>query len=169
MKYLLISLLFFFLLSTGFSQEKKHTLVLPEGASSPEASLEDYAWIASHWQGEAFGGITEEVWTAPLGGSMMGSFKLVADGKVQFYEIMTITQEGKTLMMKLKHFHANLKGWEEKDDTVDFPLVKANKDHLYFEGLTFEKVSDKEMNVYVVVEEGGNQSEVKFTYKKVLP
>lgn len=169
MKKTCIYLLFLLICSSVYAQDAKKTMSLADGDSSPEASIESYAWIAGHWKGEAFGGITEEVWTAPLGGSMMGSFKLVADGTVQFYEILIITQVEKTLMMRLKHFHGDLKGWEEKDETVDFPLVKASKGFLYFDGLTFERVGENEMNVYVVVEDGTEQSEVKFNYKKVLP
>ena len=44
--------------------------------------LENISWIAGHWKGEAFGGITEEIWSEPSGGSMMASFKLVVDDNV---------------------------------------------------------------------------------------
>ncbi len=47
-----------------------------EGGNSPEATLEDVSWIAGHWKGEAFGGIAEEIWSPPLGDSMMFVFKL---------------------------------------------------------------------------------------------
>jgi len=68
--------LLLFLVSTALISQNTLTL---EGNESPAATLKDVAWIAGHWQGEALGGITEEVWTAPLGKSMMGSFKLVVD------------------------------------------------------------------------------------------
>ncbi|MEL6256207.1 MAG: DUF6265 family protein [Bacteroidota bacterium] len=134
--------------------------------SSPAANLLDYDWIAGSWKGKAFGGTVEEVWTHPSGGSMMGSFKLVVKGEVGFYELMTITQEKETILMRLKHFHGNLKGWEEKDETVDFPLVKAEKNKLYFSGLTFERVSDKEINVYVLIGGENGVKEAKFSYTK---
>ncbi len=53
---------------------------------SPQATLQDIAWISGYWKGEAFGGITEEMWSNPLGNSMMFAFKLVVDDKVKFYE-----------------------------------------------------------------------------------
>ena len=56
------------------------------------AGLENIKWISGTWHGEAFGGITEEIWSEPSGGSMMATFKLVADGKVQFYEIEVIRE-----------------------------------------------------------------------------
>ncbi|NNF34716.1 MAG: hypothetical protein HKN68_11430 [Saprospiraceae bacterium] len=134
---------------------------------SPDATLDQVSWIAGHWKGEAFGGIVEEVWTPPLGDSMMGSFKLVNDGKVSFYEICTIRKVENSLTLQLKHFHGDLKGWEEKDETVDFPLVEIGDRVVYFDQLTFRKIDDHEMHVFVVVSDGGSASEVPFKYFRV--
>ena len=38
--------------------------------------------------------------------------------------------------MQLKHFGSDFKGWEEKDETVDFKLVKIEKYAVYFDGMT---------------------------------
>ena len=38
--------------------------------------LENLNWMVGHWQGEAFGGVCEEIWSPPSGGSMTGTFKL---------------------------------------------------------------------------------------------
>ena len=112
----------------------------------------------------------EEVWSPPLGGSMMCVFKLVVENEVRFYEIVTISEEHATLILRLKHFHADLKGWEEKDETVDFPLVKTETNRAYFDGFTFEKISEDEMNIYVMIgEKDGKMQEMKFPYKLVKP
>ena len=153
-----------------FAQGKfTNTLSYIDSIGSPDASLTATSWVAGHWRGEAFGGITEEIWTPPLGGSMMCAFKLVAEGKVSFYEIVTISEVNNTLILKLKHFHSNLKGWEKKDQTVDFRLVKVTDNKVYFDGFTFERISDNEINMYVVIEDAGQQSEVKFNYNRVKP
>ena len=136
-------------------------------AGSPEADLDAVAWIAGHWRAEALGGVTEEIWSPPLGGSMMASFKLVVDDQVKFYELETILEEGNTLILKLKHFSSNLHGWEEKGETVDFKLVKVTDDKVYFDGMTFENVSTEEMNVYVLIGNEGAEQETKFKYRKV--
>ena len=148
-------------------QTFENTLKFEENSISPTASLEDVAWIAGHWKGEAFGGITEEIWSPPQGESMMFVFRLIVEGSVQFYEVGGIRQVEKTLLMQLKHFNGDFTGWEEKDQTVDFKLVKIENNKVYFDQLTFEKISDNEMNVYVVIgDDNGNQEEVKFNYKK---
>ena len=40
-------------------------------------------------------------------------------------------------------------------------------DKVYFEGFTLERISDNEINMFVVTEDGEQQSEVKFNYKRV--
>ena len=124
------------------------------------------AWITGSWEGEAFGGQVQEVWAPPLGDSMMCAFKLVVDGKVEFYELCQIREESGSLVLRLKHFNGDLKGWEEKDETVDFKLVKVEKDIVYFDGFTVERVSKDKINMHVMIGEAGEESEVTFNYSR---
>ncbi|PXX30556.1 DUF6265 family protein [Arenibacter sp. ARW7G5Y1] len=162
MKWTLILLLTAYLPSFG-----QNTISYTDGNTSPNATLADVSWIAGHWKGEAFGGITEEIWSPPLGDSMMFVFKLVVDDKVALYEVGHIRQEEESLILRLKHFNGNLTGWEEKDKTVDFKLVKIEGNKVYFDDFTFEKINDSEINIYVVLEQkNGSKEEVAFNYKK---
>jgi len=131
-----------------------------------EPKLENIAWISGTWHGEAFGGKTEEIWSKPSAGSMMATFKLINDGKVIFYEIEIIREVENSLVLQLKHFGPNLKGWETKDETVDFSLKEITPNKVVFEGMTFEKIGDKEMNIYVDIEDNGTVETVKFNYIK---
>ncbi|WP_115461458.1 DUF6265 family protein [Winogradskyella aurantiaca] len=142
------------------------TLVLSQ-ENQLEAKLDNIAWIAGTWHGEAFGGQVEEIWSEPSGGSMMATFKLVVEGQVGFYEIEIIREVGNTLLLQLKHFKANLKGWETKDETVDFPLEYITKDKAVFEGMIFERIGESKMNVYVDVKnDNGEIEELKFEYTR---
>ena len=154
---------------SAFSQKQvtEHILTLDSLGIAPKANLTEVAWIAGNWKGAAFGGITEEHWSEPSGDSMMAAFKLIKDGKVSFYEIEIIREIKESLILQLKHFNGDLKGWEAKDETVDFPLVKITDKAVYFDGMTFEKVNENEMNVYVLMtKKDGTKSELKFNYKK---
>ena len=163
-----VAFAFFFLVSGTSAQDAfPNTMVYDSDKGSPPATLTDVSWVQGHWRGEAFGGITEEVWTPPLGNSMMCAFKLVVEGEVRFYEMVALSEENGTLMLRLKHFHGNLKGWEEKDETVDFPLVKVTPGKVYFDGFTFERVSENDLNIYVVIENKGTKEEMKFAYARV--
>lgn len=132
-----------------------------------EPKLENIAWLAGNWKGEALGGQVEENWSQPTGGSMMAAFKLIKDDKVVFYEIEIIREVENSLILQLKHFNNNLTGWETKDETVDFPLKEITPNKIVFEGMSFEKVNDKEMNVYVDMhQKDGSIQVLKFNYKK---
>ena len=90
-------------------------IIIPCNAQSDtklEPKLENISWISGNWKGEAFGGITEENWSEPSGGSMMATFKLIKNNKVAFYEIEIIREVQNTLILQLKHFNNDLKGWE---------------------------------------------------------
>jgi hypothetical protein len=145
----------------------ENILHFDKAAGSPKADLSAVAWIAGHWRGEALGGVVEEIWTPALGGSMMAAFKLAVNDEVKFYELETIMEQGDTLILKLKHFSSKLHGWEEKEETVDFKLVKVTEDKVYFDGMTIENVSNEEMNVYVLIGNEGEEKETKFAYRKV--
>ena len=68
---------------------------------------------------------------------MMGMYRMIKDGKPVFYELLLITEENGSLAIKLKHFHADLRGWEERDASVRFPLVAKRDGRIYFDGMTF--------------------------------
>ena len=163
MKYL-YSLIFLFSVSVSAQTEKD---MVTKDSLAPK--LENIKWISGNWKGEAFGGQTEENWSEPSGGSMMATFKLINEGSVSFYEIEIIREIENSLILQLKHFDNDLKGWETKNETVDFPLIKLTPTHVISEGMSFEKVSATEMNVYVDIENEEGQIEiVKFNYKKNL-
>lgn len=150
--------------SIAIAQSFEHTLRFDESAGSPPATLDQIAWIAGHWRGTAFGGTTEEVWTPPMGKSMMGSFKLVQGEEVAFYELCSISEENGTLLLRIKHFSRDFKGWEEKDDSEEFRLIKITDTRAYFDGLTFEKTGPDQLTIYVIIDHEGETEEVPFPY-----
>ena len=166
-KPILMKRFIFLFLLVCLSARAQNTVVYTEGNIIPKASLSEIAWMEGHWKGEAFGGIVEEIWSPPLGNSMMFSFRLVVDNAVKFYELGHIRQAGVTLVFELKHFGDDLKGWEEKNEVQSFKFVKIAGNRVYFDGFTFEKISDTEINIYALIEHtDGTNEEVKFNYKK---
>lgn len=155
--------IYFFLLIASFGYTQ-NTLHYNDEKGSEKATLKDIEWLAGNWKGEAFGGQFEENWSKPSAGSMLFNFKLVVDGKVVFYEIGHIVEKDKTLLYQIKHFDANLKGWEEKDQSEDFRFIKKEGNRMYFDNFTFEYISEKEVNLYAYFED--SKQEVVFNFKK---
>ena len=56
---------------------------------------------------------------------------------------LVLVPEGESIVYKVKHFHPNLTGWEEKEESVDFPLVKVSHNIAYFQGLTIMRDGDQ--------------------------
>ncbi len=143
----------------------EHTLTLT--GPQPPARISDAAWIHGYWLGDALGGQCEEIWSEPLGNSMMGSFKLVKNDQTSFFELLSIVEENQSLILRLKHFSPTLVGWEEKDEVLEFPLVKIEKDNLFFEGMTFQRKDRDHIAVFLANEQkDGNVGELVFHYKR---
>ncbi len=138
----LIQIIFCWALAdTGFSEDNMNN------KDNKIVSFNDFEWLVGFWEGEAFGGNFEEVWSPASGGSMCGTFKLKINNSVSFYEIFTITIDSTGPVLKLKHFNADLTGWEEKDEVVTFPFISASDGELQFDGLIYRRTSDKTMQI----------------------
>lgn len=151
----------------GQSEQVLQTLQLEDGAQSPSASIDDMYWLAGTWKGEGLGAQVEEVWSSPAAGGMMGMFQMHNDSSVAFYELCQIVEHEGSLVLRLKHFDKGLKGWEEKDDVVEFPLVKLEGEKAWFDGLTYERVGDT-LRAFVVLQEGdqGEVTEGSFEFQR---
>lgn len=154
------------LISFSLQAQFKNCKYLEEGQNPEKAELSEISWLEGHWIGEGFGGTIEEIWTNEMGGAMMGSFRMVVDGDVSFYEIMTITQEEESLLLRIKHFDKKLKGWEEKDQSIETKLVEIKPDIACFEGLTMQKINENELMIYVVFDKEDAHSETGFKYRR---
>jgi hypothetical protein len=155
---------------TAYAQEKQteHTLKLSAGQQPPPATIAEMAWLAGHWTGNALGGLTEEVWTPPRDGVMLGMYRLVKNSKPVFYEILTLAEENASLVIRLKHFHANLVGWEEKDKAVEFKFVGKKDGVIHFEGMAFKPEGKDSVTVYLAIgNKDGSIREETFRYTRV--
>lgn len=114
------------------------TKIGEEGFASPPAALEDMDWLIGQWGGQGIGGAPAmESWLPPMGGTMVGTFvQETADGAIMFTEHMYVMEEAGTVVLRLKHFNADLTGWEEKDDMLTFRLVAMEPCAAYFNALT---------------------------------
>ena len=143
-----------------------HTFKLEEGEERPTATLEDAAFLVGSWTGTAFGERMEETWSAPTGGSMVGTFKLFDGDKPAMYELMLLTVEDGTLSLKVKHFNADFSAWEEKPDYVNFRLVRYSENELHFGGLSFYKRGNDRMDGYIVMRNKDGVSEQHMIYER---
>lgn len=98
----------------------------------------------------------------------MGMYRLVKAGKPVFYELLTLVEEKGSLVLRLKHFNADLTGWEEKDKTIDFPLVSTGDGAMHFEGMSFHPRGKDNLTVFLAIHgKDGSVREETFSYRRV--
>lgn len=143
-------------------------LVTTQGQSldvveKPSISLETCQWLVGYWVGDGFGGTSEEIWS-PVSedGSMMCMYRHTKDGVVSFYEFVSLTPDG----MKIKHFAPDMKGWEEKEQYITFPLLSVTPDRLTFEGMEMVRKSDNEMEVTLQLKRQDHEEKEVFHYTR---
>lgn len=144
----------------------ENTYKLEENEARAVATLDDASWLVGSWSGTAFGQRFEETWNPPSAGSMVGLFKLYGDDGVSLYEIMLITVEEGVLSLKVKHFNADFSAWEEKQDHVNFRIIKVEEDALHFGGLSFYRRGPDKIDGYIVMRDGNEVSEQHLQYTR---
>ena len=133
------------------------------------------SWLAGTWQTKVGGDDLEEHWSAPAGDSMMGVFRWVKNGKVWMFELLTIVVEGDDVVLRLKHFNNKMVGWEEKDKSLSWKLVKTGAEELVFENpdqkqptkLSYRRSGENGLNVRLEAERDGKPSVEEFTFTRI--
>jgi len=165
--YMVVLLVLISVAATAQVKNTENTVKLAEGQTSAKATISDIAWLTGAWSGTGLGGVSEEVWSKANNGVMVGTYRLIVDNKPVFYEMMWMIEVEGTIILRLKHFSPELVGWEEKDKTVDFKFVDKQGDRMRFSGLTFEKVGDKGLNIYLALrQKDGSLKEERFVMTK---
>lgn len=167
MNFVILSLVWFS--SSTVEQLTEHTLHQKEGLPAAKADLEQLDFLVGEWAGTGFGAECDEFWGAPAGNCMLGTFRMVEDGELQFTEFCMIQKDSDNrILLRLKHFTAKFESWEEKDEYVSFPLIRIDGDTAYFEGLTYAKQPDGALKVWAAFQqEDGTYEEAEFHLEPV--
>ncbi|MBB4125448.1 hypothetical protein GGR77_000719 [Xanthomonas translucens] len=89
------------------------------------ATLEDVAFLAGCWEGQAGDGtLIRETYTSPRGGSMLGNSQLVGGDKTQFFEFIQLLQTADGVVYR---------PLPNAKSAATFALVKASEHSVTFE------------------------------------
>lgn len=141
------------------------------GTPPPAATIAAADWLVGTWRGPGVGGAPAlETYSAPTAGQISGHFEqLDGNGAIRFYELIQIVERGGSLVYRLKHFDADLGGWEDKAGTAaeSFALVAVEPDALHFDGLSFyRKGPDRARVVVRIHAKSGPDRELAFDYTR---
>lgn len=109
------------------------TIAEDSRAQAPVAAptIDDLAFLSGGWSGDMFGGVGEEFWAPPKGGSIIAAFRLMRDGKTAMTEYILILEEEDGVVMRFKHFNNDYTTWE-KDDPNTFRLTEVSNNRAVF-------------------------------------
>ena len=133
-------------------------------------TLHDLSWLAGRWVDDSGGNLSEETWSAPSGDAMLGMWRYVVEGKTRLYEILRVSAEEGSLVLRLRHFDPALVAMEDKATPYVLKLVSTDPRRLVFEGpevgasgtvrLTYARPSDDVLAV--TLEKGGQTKGFQF-------
>lgn len=142
----------------------------------PRATLADLAWFEGHWLDESADHLSEEIWTAPSGDSLLGMWRYVSQGRLRISEILSITDEPEGIALRLRHFDPRLTAREEQDAPVVLRLVAWKAREAVFERaavggqgrlrLSYRRPSDD--SLVAVLENDGKAEEYRYRLRDAL-
>ncbi len=139
----------------------------PQGLAGHHVA--DLGWLSGTWVGSVEAGdVSEETWTKPVSGSMLGMWRWLSGGKPRVLELLAISAEDGRPVLRRRHFDATLKAWEEKDAPLVLALVRSGPAEAAFEGpgskgllrITYRREGE---TLVATVEGAGNPQEYRYT------
>ena len=141
------------------------------------ATIDQVAWISGAWTGTLGDRTIEQHWMTPLGGSMVAMYRSVRDNKATLYELLAIEQEGKSLVLRIKHFAPGpgLVSQEAKDESSNHTLVSLGDRKAVFEAstptgpvrITFTSPDAAALSILVERQREGKPVATDFKYTRV--
>ena len=148
-------------------------LLTGTGAAAPDESsqrieLSDLGWLEGCWEGTGFGNRVGECWMSAPAGRLTGMFQMLdAAGSQTMSEIFVLDHFEDGPAIRLKHFHADLTGWEGRDEFLVFPLRETGPDFARFDGLTYSRTEDGRLIVELMVSQGDESSLQRLEFDRV--
>jgi Domain of unknown function (DUF6265) len=106
--------------------------LVSQGQQVRNTALKPLTFLSGRWASEKGSEVQEESWSPVTGDSMIGSFRILQAGRPIFYEFWVVEMDANRPVLKLKHFNADLAGWEEKSASTKMPLISSSEDDAVF-------------------------------------
>lgn len=142
--------------------------VAPE-ADVGRPGLDSVGWLVGRWRSaDGERAISEEHWSAPAAGGMVGMFRMTTRERAGVYELLLLEQQNDGVWMRMRHFRPQMVAMEQ--EPISLKLTSAGTGKLIFENpkdnrpkrITYEVNDDK---LVVTVETERNGQPTSFTVK----
>lgn len=133
--------------------------------------VQDFSFLTGRWRGGiSGGGLFDEEWSEASADTMMGMFRYMENGKVQFYEFMVIEATPSGPVLHLRHFDPGLTGWEEKNAPLTFTVDSSSEKQVVFVNadksttLTYRRSSPVALSETLEREASGHKGKQQFSF-----
>jgi hypothetical protein len=96
--------------------------------------LEQLSWLSGDWRIDQHDQFVQEHWLEPVNGFMSGVFRLFDGARLVVHEYILLSQEGRDVILRFKHFNADYSTWE-KDEPLKFRLSTLQEGYALFENV----------------------------------
>ena len=135
------------------------------GAQEQKFKLEDFVWLAGCWENDRAGRMSEERWTKPKAGMMLGTGQTLKDGKTVEFEFMRIHEEKGEIFYTAKPSgqpEASFKLVSHKDGKAVF----ENPQHDFPQRVIYGKQSDGSLLARIEGEMNGQKRGIDFPFNR---
>jgi hypothetical protein len=132
--------------------------------------VQELGFLEGRWRGGVAGGLFDQEWSSPTADSMMGMFRYAENGKVQFYEFMTIEASAAGPVLRVRHFDQGLIAWEDKDGALSYPVSSFAGNQVVFAThdqstrLTFRRSESNSLVFILERTAGGHAGKQEFDF-----
>lgn len=135
------------------------------GAQEQKFKLEDFVWLAGCWENDRAGRMSEERWTRPKAGMMLGTGQTLKDGKTVEFEFMRIHEEKGEIFYTAKPSgqpEASFKLVSHRDGKAVF----ENPQHDFPQRVIYGKQPDGSLLARIEGEMNGQKRGIDFPFKR---
>lgn len=155
-------------------------LAIPAGyaaeSSVSNVSLQQLSFLVGRWRENRAGTRLEECWLEPEAGAMVGLSRFTTSEQVKLYELLSLQQEQRGPVLRLRHFSPQLAAWKSESGAVTCPLTSFKDGEAMFESrendsllrITYRTTNADALDVVVEKSKVGSNaiSEFHFTRMK---
>ena len=161
--------------SRAAQRETAHAAIITVTPETSKPAIEDFSWLAGHWEGKLGPMTAEQQWMAPRNGTMQSFFRLTDAEKTIVIEVFTIRETPGGIEFYFRHFSPELKPWEEKE-AYHLNLTKSESGIFRFDNPIVNQLKDAILtrvdgDTYIshgdITDADGKPKAIEVTYHRV--
>lgn len=127
--------------------------------------IDRVAWMQGCWRLTAGSRTVEEQWTAPRGGTMLGTSRTVVDGQLTEYEFVVLRERGEALVYQA-HPSGQLAGEFPLASVDGMSVLFENPQHDFPQRIGYRRDGAR-LTAWIEGTMGGRSRRVEFPYERV--